>query len=106
MPWAASWPLDRNGLNPTPSHAGPSLLAATPTMLRGTLGIDMAVYWSLPSCHSSKSPNNAILAGFSGSFASFPLSAISGYHDGNLSYLFQHGIPYRRIHRPHEGETD
>jgi hypothetical protein len=53
-PWAAFWQLDRNGSNPTPSHAGPSLLAAIPTMLRGTQSIDTAVYWSLTSCHSRK----------------------------------------------------
>jgi Magnesium chelatase, subunit ChlI len=55
MPCDAFWQLDRNGSNPTPSHAGPSLLAATPTMLRGTQRIDTAVYWSLTSCHSAKS---------------------------------------------------
>ena len=56
MPWAVFWQLDRNGSNPTPSHAGPSLLAATPTRLRGTQSIDTAVYCSLTSCHSNKSP--------------------------------------------------
>jgi len=52
MPWAAFWQLDRDGSNPTPSLASPSLLAATPTMLRGMQRIDTAVYWSLTSCHS------------------------------------------------------
>ena len=52
MTWAAPWQLDRNGLSPTPFHAGSSLLAATPTMLRDTQGIGTAVYWSLTSCHS------------------------------------------------------
>jgi hypothetical protein len=47
MPSAAFWPLDRNGSSPTPSYAGPSLLAATPTMLSGTQRIDTAVYWGL-----------------------------------------------------------
>jgi hypothetical protein len=41
MPWAAFWPLDRNGSNPTLSHAGPSLLMATLTMLRPTQLIGM-----------------------------------------------------------------
>jgi hypothetical protein len=31
------------------------VLAATPTMLRGTQSIDTAVYSSLTSCHSAKS---------------------------------------------------
>jgi hypothetical protein len=56
MPWATFWPLDRNGSNPTPSHAGPRVLAATPTMLRGTQRIDTAVHWSLTSCHSAITP--------------------------------------------------
>jgi hypothetical protein len=55
MPWAAFGPLDRHGSNPTPSHASPSVRAATPTMLRGTQNLDTAVYWSLTSCHSRKS---------------------------------------------------
>jgi hypothetical protein len=59
VPWAAFWPLDRNGPNLTSSHAGPSLLAATPTILRGTQSLDTAVYWSLTSCHSTKTPNNS-----------------------------------------------
>jgi hypothetical protein len=53
MPWAAFWQLDRKRSNPTPSHAGPSVLAATPTLLRGTQRIDTAVYSSLTSCHSA-----------------------------------------------------
>jgi len=48
----AFWQFDRNRSNPTPSHAGPSVRAATTTMLRGTQIIDTAVYWSLTECHS------------------------------------------------------
>ena len=57
MPWAAFWPFDRNGSNPTPSHASPSLPVTAPTKLRGTPSIDTAVYWSLTSGNSHKSPN-------------------------------------------------
>jgi hypothetical protein len=56
-PWQPSGSSIAMDRNPTPSHAGPSVLAATPTMLRGTQDIDMAVYWSLTSCYSAKSLN-------------------------------------------------
>jgi hypothetical protein len=52
--WSAFWQLDRHGSNPMPSHAGPSVLEAILTILRGTQSIDTAVYWSLTLCHSGK----------------------------------------------------
>src|SRR5262249_58699418 len=53
--WAACWPFDRTGSNPTPSRASLRLPVTTPTMLRGTQSSDTAVYESLTSCHSAKS---------------------------------------------------
>src|SRR3712207_4238167 len=42
--------MDRTPMRP---HADPSLLAATPTMRRGTQSLDTAESCSLTSCHSA-----------------------------------------------------
>src|SRR5215472_16148167 len=53
VPCAARWQLDRNGSHPTPSHAGPRVLAALATRLRGAQRMDRAAYRRFTSCQSS-----------------------------------------------------